>query len=187
MHRSTCFYQLCRLKHVRHLVGQELTTQLVHAFVLSRLDYGNSVLAGLPKSTTAGPLQRVQNAAACLILGLRARDHATPALRQLHWLPVHQSIQHKLCTMMHSVHHEMCPVYLTDRLCVIADNATWPGLRSADSTLCRLPRCHTSMGECAFSFSGPHAWNALPSTLLDIANCTRFIKLLKTHFFNSVP
>jgi len=40
---SSCFYQLRRLKHV-HSVGQELTAQLVHVFVLSRLDYGNSVL-----------------------------------------------------------------------------------------------------------------------------------------------
>ena len=163
------------MKHVRHSVGQELTTQLVQAFVLSRLDYGNSVLAGLPKSTT-DPLQRVQNAAAHLILGVRARDHATPAMRQLHWLPVHQCIQHKLCTLMHSVHHRMCPAYLTDTVSAIADNPTRPGLRSAVSTLYRLPRCHTSMGEHAFSFSGPLTWSALPSTLHDIADCTCFRK-----------
>ena len=48
---SSYFYQLHRLKHVRHSAGQELTTQLVHAFVLSRHDYGNSAMAGLPKST----------------------------------------------------------------------------------------------------------------------------------------
>jgi len=36
---------------------------------LSRLDYGNAVLAGLPQSTIA-PLQRVLNAAARLVLGL---------------------------------------------------------------------------------------------------------------------
>ena len=31
---STCFYQLRRLNHVRHSVGQELTAQLVHALSL---------------------------------------------------------------------------------------------------------------------------------------------------------
>ena len=31
------------------------------------------------------------------------------------------------------------------------------------------------------------ALNALPSTLRDIADRTRFRKLLKTHFFNSLP
>jgi len=126
---SSCFYQLRRLKHVRHSIGQELTAQLVHAFVLSRLDYCNSVLAGLPKSTT-DPLQRVQKTAAHLILWLRARDHVTAAMRQLHLLLVHQRIQHKLCTMMQCVHCGMCPVYLADTVFTIADNPT----RSA---LCR--------------------------------------------------
>ena len=63
----------------------------------------------------------------------------------------------------------------------------YTGLRSADSTLYRLPRCRTSMGERACSFSGPLAWNALPLTLRDIADRTRFRKLLKTHLFNSLP
>jgi hypothetical protein len=70
-------------------VGSELVVELVHSFVLSRLDYGNSVLAGLLKSALV-PLQRVQNAAARLILDLRMNDHVTPALKQLLWLPVNR-------------------------------------------------------------------------------------------------
>jgi len=41
------FYQLRRLRQIRRLVGQ-VTLQLVMAFVISRLDYCNSVLAALP-------------------------------------------------------------------------------------------------------------------------------------------
>jgi len=63
-----------------------LVAQLVHSFVHSRLDYGSSVLAGLPKSTIM-PLQRVQNAAARLNLDLRMNERVTPALRQLHGCP----------------------------------------------------------------------------------------------------
>ena len=55
--------------------------------ILSRLDYCNSVLAGLPRCTNE-PLQRVLNAAARLVLHLRPRDHVTHALQQLHWLPI---------------------------------------------------------------------------------------------------
>ena len=61
--------------------------QLVVAFVLSRIDYCNAVLAALPRSTIE-PLQRVQNAAARLVFGLRSHDHIIPVLAQLHWLPV---------------------------------------------------------------------------------------------------
>ena len=55
-----------------------------------------SVLAGLPRCTTE-PLQCVLNAAARLVLNLRSRDHVTPALQQLHWLPIDYRITYKLC------------------------------------------------------------------------------------------
>jgi len=63
---ATCFYHLRRLRQIRRCVGAEETTQLVLAFITSRLDYCNSVLAGVPQ-TTLEPLQRVQNAAVRLI------------------------------------------------------------------------------------------------------------------------
>jgi len=44
---SSCFYQLRRLRQISRPVGQELVAQLVHSFVLSRLDYVNSVLCSL--------------------------------------------------------------------------------------------------------------------------------------------
>jgi len=46
-------------------------------------------------------LQAVQNAAARLITGARWRDHISPALRQLHWLPVRQRVQFKLAVLVH--------------------------------------------------------------------------------------
>ena len=97
---SACFYQLRRLKPIRRILGQHIAANLVLAFVSSRLDYCNAVLAGLPKSTTE-PLQRVQNAAARLITGIGPRDHITPALQGLHWLWVSDRITFKLCVIMH--------------------------------------------------------------------------------------
>jgi len=68
---------------VRRIVGQDIAQQLVSAFVLSRLDYCNSHLSGLPRPTIQ-PLQRVMNAAARVIMALSTRDHVKPALNQLH-------------------------------------------------------------------------------------------------------
>jgi len=53
--------------------------QLVVAFVLSRIDYCNAVLAALQRSTIES-LQRVQNTAARLVFGLQSHDHITLAL-----------------------------------------------------------------------------------------------------------
>ena len=57
------------LKASRRCAGKELKTQLVLAFVSSRLDYCSSVLSALRQSTIE-PRQRVQNAAARLIFSL---------------------------------------------------------------------------------------------------------------------
>ena len=104
---SSCFYHLRRLKQIRWLIGKEVTAQLVSAFILSHLDYCNALLAELPRATTQ-PLQRVQNAVARLVLNLRLRDHVTPALKQLHWLPVASHL------LMHLIHTGRALQYLVN-------------------------------------------------------------------------
>mgnify|MGYP003542659858 FL=1 len=83
----SCFYQLRRLRTIRRCVDQSTMEKLVQALIISRLDYCNSILAGLP-ATTIEQLQRVQNAAARLVHNLRLWDHVTPSLMNLHWLPM---------------------------------------------------------------------------------------------------
>jgi len=70
------FYHPRRLRQIRWRVGWEVATRLVVPLVMSRLDYCNLMLAGLPQ-TTSSPLQRVQNAAAHLIFELGTREHVT--------------------------------------------------------------------------------------------------------------
>ena len=83
------------------------------ARILSRIDYCSIVLAGLPASTIA-PLQRVQNAAARLVLRLDRRSHITAALHEVHWLPVKYRIQFKITVFMHQVTAQRCPSYVAD-------------------------------------------------------------------------
>jgi len=91
---QTCFFHLRRIRSVRRQLGRDVTAKLVTALVLSRLDHCNAVLAGLP-ATTLAPLQRVLHAAARTVLDLKLGDHVTPALRELHWLPITERIQYK--------------------------------------------------------------------------------------------
>ncbi len=54
---------------IRKYLDVRSAKSLVHALVLSRIDYANSLLFGLPQSLLV-KLQRVQNAAARLIVGV---------------------------------------------------------------------------------------------------------------------
>ncbi|KAK0143403.1 hypothetical protein N1851_018475 [Merluccius polli] len=60
-----------------HFQTMEASQLLVQALIISRLDYCNSLLAGLPASAIK-PLQRIQNAAARLVFNLPTFSHMTP-------------------------------------------------------------------------------------------------------------
>ena len=108
---SICYYHLRRLRQIRNYVSRDIMIQLVISLVISRIDYCNSVLVGLPASTLA-PLQRVQNAVAWLILGLSRWSHITPALKQIHWLQIKFCITFKVVTLISNIFHQCSPSYL---------------------------------------------------------------------------
>ena len=99
----TANFELRRIGSIRSLLTTEATATLVSAFILSRLDYCNSLLSGCPRSLILR-LQKVQNNAARLILRIPKREHISPHLASLHWLPIDSRIKYKLaCICYNSV------------------------------------------------------------------------------------
>jgi len=157
---------------------RDIMMQLTSAFILSRLDYCNIILAGLPKLSTS-TLQRVQNAAARLVLGLGPRDHIADGLSQLHWLPVKARIRYKLCLLMHMVHTGCVPPYLKDVLLPVSSSSGRSGLQSTITAQHVKRRLRTVFGERAFSFAGPKSWNDLPSLLHTVTATDSFKRSLR--------
>ena len=87
---STCWadwlhvYQIVKL---RKYLTEEQTKSIIHTHVTSWLDQNNSLLTRLPKKKLCC-LTFVQNSSTRLITDLKKRDHVTPALVKLHWLPI---------------------------------------------------------------------------------------------------
>ena len=183
---NTCrssYSEIHRIASIRHLLTQESANTLVCSFVLSRLDYANSLLAGSTK-TLKDRLQIVQNDAARLIVKVRRSEHVTPILHKLHWLPVQSRIQHKFLSVCHLSLTESGPPYLNELIHWYVPNRS---LRSASDTktLKRPPdsiRTKTH-GERSFVFQGPTLWNQLPKPLRYTESHASFKRSLKTHLF----
>ena len=94
-------HSLWRIGKLRKLLDQYATEKLIHAFVISRLDYCNSLFFGL-SGYHLKKLQHIQNAAARLVVRRRIERHAdmVPILQELHWLPVEFRIQFKLLSII---------------------------------------------------------------------------------------
>ena len=83
----TCYFELHRLASIRRFLTSTATVTLVSAFILSRIDYCNSLLFGSIHDVTSH-LQRIHNYAARVIVRLPKSSSITTYLKSLHWLPV---------------------------------------------------------------------------------------------------
>ena len=93
---------------------------LIISLILTRLDYGNATLAGLP-AYLVSRLQSVMNAAARSIIGIRRSEHITSTLANLHWLNVSENITFKLAVLTYRCLHGAAPRYLTDDIRLLSD------------------------------------------------------------------
>ena len=110
---SKAFRGLYNIRQIRKFLSVQSTKTLIHAFVSSHLYYYNALLFGLPRYQL-DRLQKVQNAAARVIFQIAEFDHITPALIDLHWLPVTFRVQFKLLLFVYkSLHNQLGKVHPT--------------------------------------------------------------------------
>jgi len=171
---------LCLCTHDVQSLTSEAAKSPINAFISNRLNYCNSLFYGIT-DTQLLRLQKMQNAAARLVIGTRRSEHITPVLRSLHWLPVRQRVTFKIATIVHKCLNGHAPAYLSNDLQYAGQRQ--PGMRFASKALLEVPRSRTAIGDRSFSIAGPRVWDTLPVSVRDINLSLRFRKLLKTFLF----
>ncbi len=106
----SCRFALHNIRKIRPFLTEHAAQLLVQALVISKQDYCNALLAGLPTSTIK-PLQMIQNAAARLVFNKPKRAHVTPLSISLHWLPVAARIKFKTLTLAYRTTTGSAPTY----------------------------------------------------------------------------
>ena len=179
----SCRFTLYNIRRIRPFLTQESAQLLIQTSVLSKLDYCNSLLTGLP-ACALKPLQLIQNAAARLVFNQPKFSHVTPLLRSLHWLPVAARTEYKTLMLAFKATKGMAPPYLAN---LIAPYKPSRALRSAEAGKLVVPSLKTpgqrSTRPKLFSLLAPKLWNALPITIRTAESLPIFRRNLKTHLF----
>jgi hypothetical protein len=178
---SAANYAIKQLSSVRKFLNFPAAVQLVSSLVLSRLDYCNSLLYGLP-DCELNRLQNVQNNAARMIFRRSRRHSVTPLLVQLHWLPIEYRVKYKIAVFAFQKFHDGLPSYLSSLLKV--ERKAVNTRSSLEKRLEPLtnPRTKTH-GDRMFTVSASVIWNDLPRALRESDTLTQFKSRLKTHYF----
>ncbi len=155
----SCRFALHNIRKIRPFLTEHAAQLLVQALVISRLDYCNALLAGLP-SNTIKPLQMIQNATARLVFNEPKRAHVTPLFVSLHWLPVAARIQFKTLMLAYRTTTGSAPTYFHSLLHI---HILSRSLRSASERRLVVPSQRGSKSlSRTFSFTVPGWWNDLP-------------------------
>ena len=129
--------QLRRIGKIRSFLSIDAANKLAVSLILSRLDYCNSLLAGIPDNKL-NKLKRIQRHSARLVLPKSRHASATALPRTLHWLPVKPRIQYKIaCLCFQCIHQNSAPPYISDLLYPYCPSRT---LRSLDTSWLTVSR-----------------------------------------------
>ena len=126
-------------------------------------------------------MQRLQNTCPRMITKTRRRDHITPVLIKLHWLPVRRHIEYKILSHTYRAIHRQAPQYLCDMLSLYEPARV---LRPQSSVTLTVPRSRKRMpGDRCFAKAAALLWNSLPANLRDTNSFAAFQHGLKTFLF----
>ena len=176
----SCSHHIRQIGRIRKYISTEACHSAVQSLVVSRLDYCNALLTGLPHCQMQR-LQRLQNRAARLVTLSRKFSHVTPLLKELHWLPVRLRVKFKLLLYVYKALHDEAPAYVKDMLDLQVPTRT---LRSgSNGPQLTVPQAKKVFGDRTFSSEAPRLWNSLPKHIKLASTKQRFKTMVKTRLF----
>ena len=177
-------HHLRRIKSIHHALPTTTANQLVHWFIISRVDYRNNILAGVPKYQ----IDRRQYPKRGSEADFRLHPiwtHSTILKRST--THAADSAVHRFQAMFYDVQSAACsrPRLHLRLLSHSLDNQLRSNLRSAShNCLVLLPPLKTiKFRERSFGISGPTTWYFLSDSVKDASFIDVFKSKLKTYIF----
>ena len=177
---KTGYFHIRNISSIRNNISKKDAKTLIHAFVSSVLDNGNSLLHGISKKCL-NKLQVLQNSAARVVEMKRKFDHISETLKELHCLPIEARIKFKIASFVWKGLNDMAPIYLKDML---KKRTNARDLRNQNINILETKEFNRiTFGGRAFENAAPIIWNKLPTEIRTAESITSFQSRLKTHLF----
>ena len=167
---KVCNHHLRNITFIRKYLNEDTLKMLIHNHVISRLDYCNSVYHKLPNT----PLKNFKTYK--LIKKIPLRERITPALIELHWLPMKARIIYKICLLTYKALKFGEPKYLYEYLGPFELETSVTVRHASDRHRLYEPRTNHCSGERSFQYSAARLYNKLPVEIKDSENITQFKK-----------
>ena len=177
---KSTWFNLFNISRSRGSLKTDSTKILIPDYVISKIDYCNRLLYGIPNKLL-NRIQRSQNNAARVVLGLHKFSHITPALATLHWLPVNRRVDFKIALLVYKATNGQAPYNIADLLQPYDPprKLCW-----ADKLLSQPPCPLKSNGDRAFCCAAPVVWNNIHHSVKTAVTVDNFKVKLKTHFYS---
>ncbi len=174
---SHCYKILKDIGRIRSVLSRKHTEILVHSVITSRLDYCNSLFFNMNKSNLE-KLQKVQNAAARLVVKKRKSQSISEDIKELHWLRVESRIIFKILLLVYKSIQGTCSKNL------VLDYKQY-NCRPEDFLKLQVKFAKTKYGERTYDYFAPRLWNALPLHIRTEEKIEEFKKKIKTLLFQN--
>ena len=173
---SSIFSSIKNIARIKFFLTKKELTILVSSFIVSKLDYCNSLYYGI-NNCLMKKLQYAQNCAARLIYNKRKYDHVTKLMIELHWLPVKFRIWYKICLLIFKCINHASYAHPEELQSLLTIN------HSTRFVQLKMQRNNLKISDRAFSVCAPKLWNQLPTNLKNEKSFTSFKCDLKTYLF----
>ena len=148
--------------------------------ILPHFDYGIVIWSNCTEANL-NKIQKLQNAAMRIILGVPFRTHINDMLKELGFMDIRSRISYVSNCLMYKVLHNLVPSYLVNGFRAINTVHTI-NTRSSKAGDLYIPKCNTNYGKGTFQYKGCVVWNVLSQNIRNAKTFMTFKIMLKKEF-----
>ncbi len=165
------------LRRIKPFVPQKSLITIYNTMILPHFDYAITIWSNCNVSSL-NKIQKLQNAAMRIILGVPFRTHVNDMLRDLSFMDIRSRILYSTGCMMFKVLNNKAPQYLIDCFRAI-NNVHSICTRQSKAGNLYIPTCNTNYGKNTFRYKGCVLWNILSQDIRNAKSFMSFKKMFK--------